>query len=316
MNNRKNIKKNNVSFRQPLVNPYLVNQSFKSNTFNKVNNNIKNKLLQKNNVQKNNVQKNNVQKNNVQKNNVQKNNVQKNKPYKKPIKNKPIKNKPIKNKPYIKPQKNNVQNISNNRKPYIKRSITISRITLDKEEPSTMKKIFFIILGSLLVFSILVLGKMVYMYFTDSKKPHFTKKIQKIIFKEKKPLVTKDTIPEEKKGVNIAIEKGHNMSENSYISSNPEVSPNEMNDYAVFDETMIEKTSIQNEKNKVNEYIKQQNAYIRNINGRVAQINENRMNTPTYNRDVQALHDIRNFERKLANKVHREHIYQPYLPDQ
>ena len=157
---------------------------------------------------------------------------------------------------------------------------------------------------------------MVYMYFTDSKKPHFTKKIQKIIFKEKKPLVTKDTIPEEKKGVNIAIEKGHNMSENSYISSNPEVSPNEMNDYAVFDETMIEKTSIHNEKNKVNEYIKQQNAYIRNINGRVAQINENRMNTPTYNRDVQALHDIRNFERKLANKVHREHIYQPYLPDQ
>ena len=167
------------------------------------------------------------------------------------------------------------------------------------------------------------------MYFTEPSKRDRGKNYLNMVNKEtdfiiKKEVLgvsrsNKDMLPEEKEGANIAIEKRGDISENSYISPNPEVYPNEMDDYAVFDETMIQqKNNMESEKDKdkVNQYIKKQNVYIRDINNRVAQINENRMNTPTYTRDISALHEIRNFERKLANKVNREQASQPYLVDQ
>ncbi len=66
----------------------------------------------------------------------------------------------------------------------------------------------------------------------------------------------------------------------------------------------------------LNNYIRGQNQYIKDINRRVRQINDNRMNTPEYSRDKAILQDIRNYERRLANQVHREAKNQPYLPDQ
>ena len=66
----------------------------------------------------------------------------------------------------------------------------------------------------------------------------------------------------------------------------------------------------------LNNYIRDQNQYIKDVNKRVKQINNNRMNTPTYTRNKAILNEIRKYERKLANKVHRESKNQPYLPDQ
>jgi len=66
----------------------------------------------------------------------------------------------------------------------------------------------------------------------------------------------------------------------------------------------------------LNNYIRDQNQYIKDVNKRVKQINNNRMNTPTYSRDKAILNEIRKYERKLANKVHRESKNQPYIPDQ
>lgn len=66
----------------------------------------------------------------------------------------------------------------------------------------------------------------------------------------------------------------------------------------------------------LNNYIRDQNQYIKDINKRVKQINNNRMNTPTYTRNKEILNEIRKYERKLANKVHRESKNQPYLPEQ
>ena len=68
-------------------------------------------------------------------------------------------------------------------------------------------------------------------------------------------------------------------------------------------------------RSNLNEYIKNQNKYIRNINKRVRQINTGRMYTPTYSRDKAALREIRGYERRLANQVHRETKNQPYLSD-
>lgn len=66
---------------------------------------------------------------------------------------------------------------------------------------------------------------------------------------------------------------------------------------------------------RLNEYVQSQNNYIKNINRRVRQINTDRMYSPRFLRHKAELKELRNFERKLANKVHREKENQPYLPD-
>lgn len=63
---------------------------------------------------------------------------------------------------------------------------------------------------------------------------------------------------------------------------------------------------LNNNRQEINKYIRNQNNYIRNVNERIRQINRNRMNTPGYDRDRRALNAIRNYERILANKVYRE----------
>jgi hypothetical protein len=70
------------------------------------------------------------------------------------------------------------------------------------------------------------------------------------------------------------------------------------------------------DRKKLNDYIEQQNNYIKNINERVQQINKSRMYTPEYAQDMASLSQIRNYERRIANQVNRESKSQPYLPDQ
>ena len=70
------------------------------------------------------------------------------------------------------------------------------------------------------------------------------------------------------------------------------------------------------DRQQLNQYINQQNDYVRTINNRVRQINTNRMFTPTYSRDKLVLAELREYERRLADKVNSEIKDQPYLPDQ
>jgi hypothetical protein len=66
----------------------------------------------------------------------------------------------------------------------------------------------------------------------------------------------------------------------------------------------------------LNGYIQKQNRYVRSINNRIKQINEKRMYDPAFIRHLAELSELRNFERELANKVHKEADKQPILPDQ
>jgi hypothetical protein len=68
-------------------------------------------------------------------------------------------------------------------------------------------------------------------------------------------------------------------------------------------------------KSRLNEYIRRQNRYIKDVNRRVKDINSDRMYSPEYIRNKAELRYVRNFERRLANKVHRESERQPYLPN-
>ena len=68
-------------------------------------------------------------------------------------------------------------------------------------------------------------------------------------------------------------------------------------------------------RSQLNEYVQQQNRYIRNVNNRVRQINQDRMYSPRFLRHKAELKELRNFERRLANKVNRERENQPRLPD-
>ena len=75
-------------------------------------------------------------------------------------------------------------------------------------------------------------------------------------------------------------------------------------------------TKISSNRRELNDYIEKQNNYIKNINNRVRQINNNRMYTPEYAQDKASLAQLRNYERRLANKVNVELKDQPYLADQ
>jgi hypothetical protein len=67
---------------------------------------------------------------------------------------------------------------------------------------------------------------------------------------------------------------------------------------------------------RLNEYVRDQNDYIKSINERVKQINTDLMYSPQYIEDKMALKEIRETERELANQVRREKRDEPILPDQ
>lgn len=66
---------------------------------------------------------------------------------------------------------------------------------------------------------------------------------------------------------------------------------------------------------RLNEYISRENKYIRDVNRRVRQINDWRMYSPKFVRNKAQLAELRDFERKMANRVHREAARQPNLSD-
>jgi hypothetical protein len=68
-------------------------------------------------------------------------------------------------------------------------------------------------------------------------------------------------------------------------------------------------------RSQLNQYVQEQNRYTRRVNDRVKQINRNRMYSPRFLRHKAELGELRGFERRLANKVHRERENQPRLPD-
>lgn len=68
-------------------------------------------------------------------------------------------------------------------------------------------------------------------------------------------------------------------------------------------------------RDQLNQYVQEQNRYVRRVNDRVRRINKERMYSPRYLRHEAELKELRNFERRLANKVHDEYQDQPVLPD-
>lgn len=78
---------------------------------------------------------------------------------------------------------------------------------------------------------------------------------------------------------------------------------------------VVQESSVNYPRSQLNEYVEEQNRYIKKVNDRVRQINEQRMFSPRFLRHSAELSEIRNFERRLANKVHRESEDQPHLPD-
>lgn len=68
-------------------------------------------------------------------------------------------------------------------------------------------------------------------------------------------------------------------------------------------------------RDQLNQYVAEQNQQVRAINARVAQINRKRMFSPEFMRHKSELREVRNIERRLANRVYTEAQDQPDLPD-
>lgn len=67
------------------------------------------------------------------------------------------------------------------------------------------------------------------------------------------------------------------------------------------------------ERQRLNDYIRKQNQYVGRINKRIKQINKKRMYGKNYLNDKKNLKEIREYERRLANKIQNEREYQPEL---
>lgn len=66
-------------------------------------------------------------------------------------------------------------------------------------------------------------------------------------------------------------------------------------------------------RSQINDYITKENDYIRNVNHRVHQINHRRMLSPDFLQEKEALAEVREYERRLANRVDYDQQYQPDL---
>lgn len=69
-------------------------------------------------------------------------------------------------------------------------------------------------------------------------------------------------------------------------------------------------------RSQINDYITKENEYIRNVNHRVHQINRHRMLSPDYLKEKEALAEVREYERRLANRVDYDRQNEPDLQDQ
>jgi hypothetical protein len=135
----------------------------------------------------------------------------------------------------------------------------------------------------------------------------------------------------DKDGVNIKVEKGGDITENTYLTkygSENSIVPNQYErQFFPISDNLKDTKPISNSDNgstkkyynkvkdyecaKMNDYIKEQNEYVRRVNERIREINSSRINSPEYVDDQIRLKAVREYERVLANKVKRES--NPYL---
>ena len=236
------------------------------------------------------------------------------------------------------------KNIVSNKKPLKK----IVKSVKDVKKPIKMDKTYMnssnnswdflsILFLLLLLFFIIVIIYNIYLYLVNEQSDN-----QIDIITDKEINETPDGVVINQEGAPISVEENDDITENKYLSLYDgdnylkQVLEKPFNDYTqystyqgynrygpgYYSQTDDGITKIYYEKVRdfdnsgLNNYIKDQNQYIKDVNKRVKQINNNRMNTPTYSRDKAILNEIRKYERKLANQVHRESKNQPYLPDQ
>lgn len=248
------------------------------------------------------------------------------------------------------------KNIVNNKKPLkkivksvkdVKKPIKMDKTYMNSSNNSW--DFLSILLLLVLLFFIVVIIYNIYLYLVNKQSDN-----QIDITIDKEINETPDGVVINQEGAPISVEENDDITENKYLSLydgdnylkqvlekpfneytqystyqgyNNNLYPNRYNKYnrygpGYYSQTDNGITKIYYEKvrdfdnSELNNYIKDQNQYIKDVNKRVKQINNNRMNTPTYSRDKAILNEIRKYERKLANQVHRESKNQPYLPDQ
>ena len=205
---------------------------------------------------------------------------------------------------------------------------------------------FYITLLIAIIFFILMLIYNIYISFQENI--HQNLNYQTILDVENSIKNSPKGVIIDQEGAPISIEKGGNIAGNKYLDlygcndfmkRSSSLSNNKYinNDYANYptlygnnnnkrngtysqSDDGVTKIYYENNMNpsrqNLNQYINQQNDYIRTINNRVRQINTNRMFTPNYSRDKLVLSELREYERRLANKVKSEVKNQPYLVDQ
>lgn len=253
----------------------------------------------------------------------------------------------------LKKPNNSMKNVINNLNKKVKKSQVKTKIKpkIQRKIKPTIKDVSnnnkYNLLSIFLTLVILLLICFIfynlYVYFKEKSLSQLSQSSQPQIRIQQKYKVENIQKPKgvilDKEGAPISVERGGDITENKYLSLyggddfmkretnivNNNCYKNNLNSsYASYPgyysqaDDGITKVYYQKIKNnsKINNYIRNQNRYIRKINKRVREINENRLNTPVYSRDKVMLQEVRNYERKLANKVHRETKNQPYLPDQ
>jgi hypothetical protein len=191
------------------------------------------------------------------------------------------------------------------------------------------------LLSSILVIALLVfIFSLIFHLFTQKKIDDVNENVQEILRKPPPPMFTESAPSATSISGAPVSSEGPDDAENAYLSlyGSPDApgfrawgTDNVDNEYPfpggpyynvqgkISEDPKLQYSNVP--RSRLNEYVNDQNSYIREINDRVRQINRNRMYSQRFLRNRAELRELRNFERRLANKVHRERENQPLLPD-
>lgn len=199
-------------------------------------------------------------------------------------------------------------------------------IQADKEQSSTIWNILYIILLLVVVGLTLYLCYLLYQAYIERQNIDI---ISDKIKKAPKPV---DIEAPEKEGVSIKVEEGGDITENKYLSPYGSAEVNDILPNQYEKQFFLLSSNVDNgnskkyyekvkeyekkknrkdnvnkinvidyEREKLNEYIKEQNDYVRRLNLKVRDINSGVLNTD----DEIRLKSVRDYERILANKVNQ-----------